>query len=133
MIKKLKIGLLVAVLSLAVGASFAYAINLTYSDYTDIYLSGSGYTMTIKPTSYATSLVTTTTTAVVVVPTSSNFYITSHNNIAVVAAGGTDATSNVCVANTNTLTIPGDNAITYTLTPGSGVCSTGGGGGTGGG
>ena len=130
MIKKLKLGFLVAVLSLFVGVGSAYAINLTYSDYTD--LSIGGYTLTIYPTSYATSLVTKSSTVDVVVPTSSTFTIASHNNIAVSASGGTDASSNACSANTNTLTIPGDSAITYTLTPGTGVCSSGGGGGGGG-
>ncbi len=133
MINKLKIGFLVAVLSLAVGVSSANAANLTYDSYVDVYVSATDRTMTIKPTSYATSLVTGTSSIAVVVPTSSNFYITSQNNIGVSAAGGTDASSNVCAANTNTLTIPGDSAITYTLTPGAGVCNTGGGGGGGGG
>ena len=130
MINKLKIGLLVAVLSLAVGVGSAYAINLTYSDYTD--LSIGGYTLTIYPTSYATSLVTKSTTVDIVVPTGSTFTIASHNNMTV-SATGTDTSVNTCAASTNKLVITGLDGNTYTLTPGSGVCSTGGGGGGGGG
>ncbi|MFA5936804.1 MAG: peptidoglycan-binding domain-containing protein [Candidatus Paceibacterota bacterium] len=133
MIKKLKLGFLITVLSLLVGVSSAYAVNITYSNYTDILLPTTGYTMTVYPASGATSVVVNNSSIDVVVPTSSTFVIASHNNIAVSASGGTDASSNSCTGTTNTLTITGNSAITYTLTPGAGVCAASSSGGPSGG
>jgi hypothetical protein len=133
MIKKLKLSLLVAVLSLAVGVSSAYATAASqyFSDYTS-YTLGS-YTLTVYTGSSTTSILVDTDHLDVVVPTGLTFTIASHNNMAITASGGTDASSNTCTGTTNTTTIPGADAITYTITPGAGVCNANSGGGGGGG
>ena len=132
-IKKLKIGLLVAVLSLAVGVGSANAADLTYSSDTPVLLTTPNYTVTIKSGSEATSVVVSGSSFRVVVPTSSTFTVASTQNMDLTLEAGTGSNANTCSGTTNTTVITSTAAADYTITPNGGVCAASSGGGGGGG
>ena len=124
MIKKLKIGLLITVLSLAVGISSAYAADLTWSADTTVTIGSDNYT--IYAGSAATSMVVGATTLVVTVPASSTFTLASSdryvlNNDASLVPGCTFALSNLTINGSTTpgaVTITPDNTATCTVSGG---------------
>ena len=133
MIKKLKIGFLVAVLSLAVGVNSANAADLTYSSDTPVLLTTPNYTVTIKSGSEATTVTVGASSFRVVVPTSSTFTVASTNNMDLTLEAGTGSNANTCSGTTNTTVITSTAAADYTITPNGGVCAASSGGGGGGG
>ncbi len=137
MIKKLKIGLglSVALFSALALAGSANAQALTYSSDTPVNFTSTGYTLTIKSGSAATSVVVNAGSIRVVTPTSSTFTVTSNNNMDLTLEAGTGSNANTCSGTTNTTVITSTSAADYTITPNGGVCaaSSGGGGGGGGG
>lgn len=140
MINKLKLGLLSLVALTLFGFVGVQSVNaqaLTYSADTPINFSGSGYTLTIKSGSVATSVVVNASSLDVVVPISSTFTIASTNNTDLSGVGGATSTTNTCSGTTNTrvITTGAGDTGTYTITPNGSVCaaSSGGGGGGGGG
>ena len=128
MIKKLSLGLLVAVLSL-VGAVSANAAALTFDTNTNATLGS--YTYIIKAGSVATSLVNDDTSLAVEVPTGSTFTLVSANRNTLTTTGGTVT----CTNTESTLVITGSTGDTRTITPTATACGaiTGSGGGGGGG
>ena len=130
MIKKLKLGLLIAGLSLVVGVGSADAINLTFDANTNATLGS--YTYIIKSASVATSLVNDGTSLAVEVPTGSTFTLISADRHTLTTTGGTVTCTNV----SSTLVITGLTSTTRTITPSTTPCgaiTSGGGGGGGGG
>ncbi|OGI71114.1 hypothetical protein A3C60_01655 [Candidatus Nomurabacteria bacterium RIFCSPHIGHO2_02_FULL_37_45] len=128
MIKKLKVGLLIAVLSLAVGVGSAFAADLTFNTNTTLTVNGNDYF--IGTGSTATSVVVDGTTATFVVPASSTLTLISTGRHTLSNDGGLTA---VCTNTESTLTITG--AATVIVTPSTTACGaiSGGGGGGGGG
>jgi len=133
MIKKLKIGLLITVLSLAVGVGSASAVDdLGFSADTSVVLTtpNPDITLTIEANSTATSIATAADTFTVVVPASSTFILKSldrytlTNNLSLPQS---------CNNSQNSVTVTG--AQTVIFTPTVVVCtpSSGGGGLTSGG
>jgi len=135
MIKKLKLSLLIAVLSLAVGVSQAFATSdLTFSVNTNLTLGSHNYT--ILSGSEATSIVVAADglSADIIVPTGANLTIVSPNRDTLTTTGGTTT----CTNSESTLVIAGS-ASTRTFTPSTTACGVitsgngaGGGGGGGG-
>jgi len=129
MIKKLKIGLLVAVLSLGIGvANSASAAAVTYDIDTVITINSNNYT--ILGGSAATSVVLDTTTLTVEVPASTTFTLISSGRHTLANDGGLTAT---CTNGESRLAI--STASTVIITPSTTACGaiTSGGGGSGGG
>ncbi|MFA5791914.1 MAG: peptidoglycan-binding domain-containing protein [Candidatus Paceibacterota bacterium] len=126
MIKKLKLGLLIAVLSLVVGISSVNAADLTWSNDTTVTIGADNYT--IYGGSAATSMVVNATTLVVTVPALSTFTLASSsrfvlNNNASITPGCTFALSNLTVNGSVTagaVTITPDTATTCTVAGGGG-------------
>jgi len=124
MIKKLKIGLLIMVLSLAVGVgSVANAADLTWSADQTVSLDGS-INLTILSGSTATSIAVAATTLTVVVPASSTFGLISPQRYLLTNDIGIAQT---CNNTQNSVTVTG--AQTVIFTPAATLCSFGGGGG----
>jgi len=126
MIKKLKVGLLIAVLSLAVGVGSAFAADLTFNTNTTLTVNGNDYF--IGTGSTATSVVVDGTTATFVVPASSTLTLISTGRHTLSNDGGLTA---VCTNTESTLTITG--AATVIVTPSTTACGAISGGGGGGG
>ncbi|MEK7539021.1 MAG: peptidoglycan-binding domain-containing protein [Patescibacteria group bacterium] len=127
MIKKLKLGLLIAVLSLFVGVANS-AFALTYSADVVITINGNNYT--ILSGSEATSIVLDTTTLQVVTPASATFTLISPNRHTLTNNGSLTAT---CTNGESKLIITA--SLDVTVTPSTTACGaiTSGGGGSGGG
>lgn len=132
MIKKLKFGFLVAVLSL-VGTGYAYAADITYNADTIVDLSSPDINLTILSGSVATSVVVGTGSVVATVPASGVFRITSADRYFNFSGEtGFGVITNTCVnptLATLTITAPAGSPQTITITPGGSACSPGGGGG----
>ncbi len=123
MIKKLKIILLIAVLSLAVGVgSVASAAALTFSANTNVTLTGP-INLVIETGSTATSVVNTATTLTVVVPASSTFRLISTQRYLLTNDIGLPQS---CNNSQNSVTVTG--AQTVVFTPVATVCTFGGSG-----
>ncbi len=130
MIKKLKIGFLVAVLSVTIGASqaFATAASLTYSSNTTISIGG--YNYVVASGSTATSAVVGASSLVLVVNTGGTFTLSSAagailNNT--VSSGSAFTPS--CSAGASSLVVTGADGVTVTITPFVGTtCASGGAG-----
>lgn len=120
MIKKLKIGLLIAVLSLVVGVGSASADDLTFSDNTIVSVNSNNYT--IQAGSTATSLIVATTTLTVTVPASSTFVISSGDRYSLANDLGLNQT---CTNSTNSVTVTG--LATVVFTPVATACANSGG------
>ena len=136
MIKKLKIGLLVVILALFIGASSVYAADITYSVDTTVDLSSPDINLTILAGSVATSTVVNAGTVVVTVPVSSTFTITSADRL-LVATGETQfgvitTTCSTALLSKMIITAPAGSAQTITVTPSGSACSPGSSGGGGG-
>jgi len=127
MIKKLKIGLLVAVLSLFVGVANS-AFALTYNADVVITINGNNYT--ILSGSEATSILLDTTTLQVVTPASATFTLISSGRHTLTNNGSLTAT---CTNGESRLAITA--SLDVTVTPSTTACGaiTSGGGGSGGG
>ena len=130
---KIKIGLVAlgTIATMGLSASSAFAANITYSADTDVYLTSTGYTLTIKSGSVATSVVVNASTIDIVVPISSTFTLASRNNVDLTGAGGATSTTSTCSGTTNTrvFTTGAGSTGTYTITPNGGVCAASAGGG----
>ncbi len=124
MINKLKISLLIAVLSLVGGVEYANAqtVPLTWSNDTSIVIGGNTYT--ISSGSTATSLVVDASSITVNVPSSNTFTLVSPNRHRLANNGGLTAT---CTSTESTLTI--STASTVTITPNTTICTIPSGGG----
>ena len=136
-IKRIGLGLLVAVLSLTVGFGSAYAADITYSVDTTVDLSSPDINLTILADSVATSTVINAGTVVVTVPVSSTFTITSADRL-LVATGETQfgvitTTCSSALLSKMIITAPSGSAQTITVTPSGSACSPGPSGGGGGG
>ncbi len=131
MIKKLKLGLLIAVLSLVAGVGSAYAIDLTFSSNTKVTIGGYDYTILSGSAATTFALATDGLSLAVEVPTSSTFSLVSPNRHTLTTTGGTVT----CTNSESTLVITGLTSTTRTITPSTTACGaiTGGGGGGGGG
>jgi hypothetical protein len=135
MIKKLNLGLLIALLSLVVGVGSAYAAALNYTNDTNVVINGRTYV--IANGSVATSVVVNATTLVVAVPASGPFTLRSLNGDTLTNDGGV-ATS--CADTMSIVTLTAAATVTFTptavqlcTTPApAGGGSLGGGGGGGG-
>ena len=131
---KIKIGLVAlgTIATMGLSASAALAANITYSADTDVYLTSTGYTLTIKSGSVATSVVVNAGTIDIVVPISSTFTLASRNNVDLTGAGGATSTTSTCSGTTNTrvFTTGAGSTGTYTITPNGGVCAANAGGGS---
>lgn len=125
MINKIKLSLLVAVLSLAFVGASAYADDLTFSNDTSVLLSGPSITLTITAGSTATSIVVDSTTLTVTVPASSTFTLSSPNRFSLANNAGL---TEVCSNSSNSVTVTG--LATVVFTPSTTVCAgiSGGGG-----
>ena len=128
MIKKLKLGFLIAILSLTVGVSSANAADLSFDTATTVTVNGNDYF--IGSGSGATSVVVAATTLTVIVPASTTFTLVSPGRHTLTNDGGLTA---VCTNSESTLTI--STASTVIITPSTTACGaiSGGGGGGGGG
>ena len=128
--KKIKIGLLVFVLSLFVGVSYAHATSpaLNWSSDTAILIGGNRYI--IASGSSATSLVVNSNNIVVLVPVGSTFAFQSPNGYPLNNTDGSISSPQVCdPTNQVFLTITGTGS-TFTITPDSSkTCFVSGGGG----
>ena len=125
MIKKLKIGLFVAVLSIFGVVSYANAAALTWTANQTITLSSPAINLTILSGSKATSLVVNIGSIAVVVASGDSFYVTSAVRELSVTGNTSSSISKVCTAGTSTVTVVGGSAgETITITPGSGACTS---------
>ncbi len=121
MINKLRICLLVAVLSFTVGVSSVHADPLTFSDAKTVTINGNNYTIVAGST--ATSMVLDATTLTVTVPASSTFTLSSPNRY------NLSNNSNIiqtCTNSANSATVTGPATVVFTPTGGN-CFNTGGG------
>jgi hypothetical protein len=129
MINKLKIGFLVAVLSLVAGVSVAHAQPLVYSSNTTVTLNGRSYTI-LAGSAATTVVVHANSMDVTTVPTNYTFTLTSGGGDTLAATSSTY--SETCSGYTGSVVVPAGGSTTFTPTS-TPFCTVNGGSGLSGG
>ena len=125
MIKKLKLGLLVAMLSLSVGVGLAHADDLNWTDNKTI--SVNGVNVVVQAGSTATTLVVDTNTFTVTVPSGSTFAVVSPDRYLLTNNLGL---GQVCTGSQNSVNVVGaSGGTTVQFSPVATTCTFSGGGG----